>query len=400
MVNKIFAPFAVMHEDRSIDIDLNSFISRILLFDHYTIDSMLMRDIAKLTNNIGVGGLTDLIRSGIVSIHTEALSLGQIEEFNPVTNSRRPTNYAHKFIPLNHYDPVIVDIPDRKEYIGHGLKNIDELRLPLKQKILLKNAIVDNIAPLFPTQTEMVDWTRSSVLSNNEVFKTAIINSIKARQNKSIAKKDISIHVETYELSGYHAISNIRSLIDVDEYEEHKIIEKSILDTSGFYKRLSLMKSYDSIAWFSDDDSNLLNSEIKHVATEIDSRLQERRLTRILELKGLPLIDNRQSIDINSLMKLRDSNECRQFREWLKTMDAKSDKDILSEVTSYKNAFNNILTSDSSRIARFMISTVVGSIHPVAGVALGVADQFILDRLIKRNGPISFINNSLPRLSE
>ena len=161
------------------------------------------------------------------------------------------------------------------------------------------------------------------------------------------------------------------------------------------------MKEYDSIAWFGDQDSKLMTLEVERIAININSKAQEDRLTRVIELAGLPKLIDIKTLNAHTLINLRNSRECIEFREWLKTSDAKTDQDIKDEIKSYTTAFKNMLGKFQIKLARFALTTSVGaatSLNPLVGVAVGAADQFLVDRLIKRNSPIWFINNELPKL--
>lgn len=399
MDNKIFAPAAKSQNDRVV-LDLNGFVTRLLLFDHYTLDSILMRDLAQMVGVFGVEGLRDLLSTGIISIHSSPLTIGQIETKLENEEYGRPVKSNHEeFLPYNHFDPVHVDISDRRDYIGHGLREINKLGFPGKRTAGLKAEILDKLTELPNLYGDIVLMHEALNLGGG-VARTGIINAATERSHKipEALESNLEFQFSVGEDNVISASTNLQSLLGIGEYEEHKILERTVLAIGGFYQRLGLMKGYDSIAWFSDNDSLLFEAEMQRIATDIRSNTQEARMSRVLELRGLPSLTEDSILDVNRIMKMRDSSECRDFREWLKTNDAKSDADIHREITSFYTAFANSFGTAQSRVARFALSTVVANTNPPLGLVLGIMDQFVVDRVLKRNGPIWFLNNELPKL--
>lgn len=403
MENKIFAPLVRFENGNLVGDVVGDFITRFLLFDHYTIDSSLMRELVVLVNVFGIDGLCELLKAGHVSIHASAYTIGQMNHKLDNEENPRPSFYRSNqqlILPYNHLAPVIVDITDRKSYISSGFRNINSMGFKPKRIAELKSVILQNLTEL-PENHEDNVWMKDALSSNLPIVKQALLNSIDDSLLQKINSKEIEYSFKYLEEDILKVETNLSSLLKLNEYEEHKIIEKATLSIGGFYRRLLLMKEYGSIAWFSEEDAKLMDAEVNRVAFRHDSNIQERRLSRVIELTGLPRLSDISKLNTYTLMKMRDSNECREFREWLKTSDAKSDKDIINETKRYSTAFANMFGTFRFRMARFAITSSIGSItttNPFLGVGIGIADQFILDNLIKRNGPVWFINNELPKL--
>lgn len=402
MNNNIFAPLLVDIGENTTDSTVGWFITRYLLFDHYTIDSRLMKELVVLVEVFGIEGLNDLLNSGNLSIHMSAYTTGQMNYRFKNEENPRPSymkNYQQVILPYGHFAPTIVDIPNREEYVSYGFRNINNMGYPPKRTKALKETIQNQLTQV-PDTYDDISWMKNALLSDSPIAGQAIANNLGNRKNP-IDISDIKFHFEYLDEDVIKVETNLTQLTKMSEFEAHKIVEKSILNVGGFYRRMSLMKEYDSIAWFGDQDSKLMTLEVERIAININSKAQEDRLTRVIELAGLPKLIDIKTLNAHTLINLRNSRECIEFREWLKTSDAKTDQDIKDEIKSYTTAFKNMLGKFQIKLARFALTTSVGaatSLNPLVGVAVGAADQFLVDRLIKRNSPIWFINNELPKL--
>lgn len=393
---QVFAPLATTTNDgRDIVTDVNSFILRILLFDTYIIESSMLRDLAQLAAVFGADGLTDIINSGAVRIHIDALSIGQAErEFDgqkfPIETLNSPG-----LLPLLHYEPLVINMADRSSYVHRALENLRLPRVGKKTVSKLQNAVTDKLTVPPEHNPKSLLWSRESLLSNNELVALALEQALLEKHNANLVPTAFNFEFKKNGNNGYVVTTNMGRLFGLSAYDEHKLFEAVVLKVTGFYQRISLMNAYESIAWFSDVDARLLDAEIKLKLNEYDSSNQERRFTRILNIVGLPMILPSDQVSANSLLRLRVTKECKDFRAWLSTSDAKSDNDIKRELGSFKAAFSAILHSGTTRAIRFILPNALG-LSPVASIATQSVDHFIVEKLLPTNGPIAFINNKLP----
>lgn len=397
MQSKIFAGFATA-TDKKVTIDLDAFLRRILLFDEYIVQTVRLDDIAQLAKNFGVDGLIRLLEAGVIRIHCDALTMAQTGQ--SVIYERE----GKGILPLGSYSFHNINISDRTWYLSDCLKNVHAHVPNLKKAIRLKKAILQVIVPTsFDKKTYIYQGFDEALQQNRRVIKTALAQTLPAFGQRGVDPERLQIKIEQINERDYKADSNLSELLNLSPEDSHKIIERSLLSVSGLYQRLGYMKDYSAIAWFHEDDLALLNTELSLFSFEADSNHQENRLTRLLDLKGLPQIDNEHEIDAGRLLKLRESPECKEFREWLKAGDLLSDEDIKKAINSFRAKVISALGGRIGKTIRFIVSTGIGVgmgavAGPAAGVAIDAVDEFVLESIIKKPGPISFINNSLPKL--
>src|SRR4029077_10564109 len=98
------------------------------------------------------------------------------------------------------------------------------------------------------------------------------------------------------------------------------------------------------------------------------------------------------------LLRVRNSSEAREFRDWLGEIGCASDAEIKERVASLRTRAGLVTTSPAGKAMRFFVNTGLSLIPNLAVPALltGVLDQFILDRLLPRSGIAAFVNELYP----
>jgi hypothetical protein len=106
-------------------------------------------------------------------------------------------------------------------------------------------------------------------------------------------------------------------------------------------------------------------------------------------------------VDLEKLLKARESAECQEFRKWLSNIDKLSDDQITEAITEFRNKIGTFLQSSAGKAFRFVVATAAGAI-PGAGAALGpslgAVDTFLLERIFPRSGYLAFLTQTYPSL--
>ncbi len=93
--------------------------------------------------------------------------------------------------------------------------------------------------------------------------------------------------------------------------------------------------------------------------------------------------------------------ECRELRNWLRNIDAETDEEIDNKFDSLRERMSWLLEGSGGKSARFLVTSGAGAI-PVAGLIVGpaltAADSFLLERLIGKPGPITFLSKRYPSI--
>ena len=117
-------------------------------------------------------------------------------------------------------------------------------------------------------------------------------------------------------------------------------------------------------------------------------------------LAGLPdPVFGETRVDVEKLLRLRDSDECRAFRDWLAQSDSLSDKEIRERINSLSSKIKLFLNTVPGKLTRFLVSgglPLTPGVGLVLGMGASIVDAFILDKLAPKDGIVSFLSDSYP----
>lgn len=126
------------------------------------------------------------------------------------------------------------------------------------------------------------------------------------------------------------------------------------------------------------------------------------KLSRVVNITGLPNfseVGKKYKINIEKLLKIKQSEEFLLFRDFLKNSNELNDQELEKIFKSLKAKISDASNSPIGKTARFLIGTGIGLI-PGAGillsVAVSVADQYLFEKVMPSKGIISFINRGYP----
>jgi hypothetical protein len=161
--------------------------------------------------------------------------------------------------------------------------------------------------------------------------------------------------------------------------------------------RIDDMETYRALSGLQDSEVPILEEKLSLLASQLDPDWQEERFDCIVELHGLPDVEQAaaQAIDVDQLLEVRSSEECREFRAWLRTLDSADDQEIRERVASLAEATSRVVHSGGGKVARFLVTTGLGAIPGVgffAGIGAGALDQFVVEKVIGEPGPASFLS--------
>ena len=135
----------------------------------------------------------------------------------------------------------------------------------------------------------------------------------------------------------------------------------------------------------------------------LDPELLRARFRRVVELAKFsqPSRFNAESLDVERLLSVRESRECRDFRFWLLNSSDVSDEEIVAQLSGIRARIGNMVHGRPGKFTRWLASTGLGllpGVGAVAGGVLGLFDAFLLERVVPRPGPLAFINGIYPSI--
>jgi hypothetical protein len=128
----------------------------------------------------------------------------------------------------------------------------------------------------------------------------------------------------------------------------------------------------------------------------------------VVAIKGLPVPEfGSTTVDLRALLKVRESDECKAFKQWLNGSDALSDKELRERVSGLGRRIRQAIHTKTGKALRFVFSNGLGAglglglpgpVGVVAGISVSAVDFFLLERLMPKDTVINFLSEGYPSL--
>lgn len=401
LTQRLFGRCAISDsKNDSVTVDLTGLVRRLVLFDKFTLESVRLKELPFFLNVFGYDGFITLIQSDAFTIHCDAFTIAQTGQ-TTVLESR----VKKGLLPLCSYAFSTVRITDWYHYIDECLRILDPLTsISSPQRNTLRNLITSSAAR-YPSDfgTTTLEQLKTDLAENRPVVGLLVKKTL-AEQMSAAVKGDIILRVHQIDDSDFRVETDIAERLHLSELDTHKAIERALLAAGGLNQRIEQMQRYSAISGFLPEEVPLFAEKLDFLVNALLPQRQEERFQRILTIKGLPELDRVDAntrIDVDKLLKIRDSVECREFRAWLSSIDYASHSEIREKVNSLHSKVSALTHTRPGTDLRFATVTSVGLV-PIIGTGLGVLfgalDQFLLEKVFPYSGPASFINRLYPSI--
>ena len=395
---RLIAPARRLHDNAVIGADVNDVVVRLLLFNNYILDSTRLLEIPQLVSAFGADGLIELLQRGVLQIRCEPLVVGQIGQTTILREDNGllpPCCYAFRYVKVAKYE----------DYIHRCLQPLHTIP-GLKHKVILrlKRAIVSSLVRLpagfFDSiQGEMTEEFRASP----SLLRAAFDLELGRRFGTDVANIPIKFRFDEIGPGDFRVESDLSINLNISINEVHNIGMAAGFAVATLVQRLAEMKTFSALTGFSETDVALARSKFEFLARAIIPDVQERRFTRVMQLSGFPdfrLEWNERTVNVHKLLDVRDSDECRVFREWLRSTDILSDKQISDLVAGLRAKLGTMANNLSGKAFRFLASSAIAVYGGLPSLIAGFIDSFIVDKVFPKKGIISFVSRQYPSIFE
>jgi hypothetical protein len=372
-------------------VDPGAFVRRLLLFEHYIVDSIRLEEIPTLTRVFGIDGVIKLLESGIVSIRADPLTFGQTGQLN-ISEARAKKG----LLPLGSYAFSTVEMADHRRFIHDCLQEIKREFGEGKKVIKLKRAIVEHLVPRPPNLVPRADEQLARELTDNgPQVSQAVALALSERLATDVKPGEFALRIHPIDERDYRAESDIGERFSLNEHDAHALVERGLLAVGGLSLSLAAMESYEAVTGFRHSELPILESKFSFLLNQFDPDAQEARLDRVIEIAGLPTVDWAAAggVDAEALLELRDEPEWQAFRQWLRQTESAPDEEIKAQLQAGTEKLARLVHGKPGSVLRFL--TVSGAsllgLGKAAELGIGAVDQFIVENLVQRPGPASFL---------
>lgn len=380
-------------------VDLNSIIRRLILFDTYILKSFRLKEFPFLISHLGFDGTIQLLKSPAFEVHCEVLAVGQTGQ------TTMPDRISRGVLPPLSYALSVIRTADQTKLVHDCLQPLHQIpNLTQRQIIKLKKAIVDRMVSLPEHFAGRVatDVT-ADVLNKQYLVKKSVEMAI--RQVQKVEPPEFSLSVHTICEGDFRVETDLMKRMNIDVPTAHKLVERGLLSLGALSQRFAEMDAFSALSGFTESDLPLVDEQLKFFL-RMSPETKERQFRRVVEIAGLPdftsAISDRR-VDVERLLEIRESAECREFRDWLPTIEGASDREIKERVCSLRAKFGNATQSVGGKAVRVLAVTGIGAIPPiglVAGALASIADTFLLEKILPKSGVVAFLSDLYPSVFE
>jgi len=405
MIDRFIGRSAVVNtrDNEGIAFDLGAFLRRLLLFDTYILDSIRLKEIPFLVATFGVRGLETLLSSGCLRIYCHVLAVGQVGQTS-VLKYRQ----SKGILPLGSYSFASLTQANPAQYLHDCLKSIDRCEgISFKERKALKRSILPALVePPTDGGAPILEQLKIDIVNNSELVKAMVTSVLRKEHGVIISPDEFTLIVEAIDDVDFQTRTNLGDRLGRDAPMVHKVLEVALLGVGGLNQRVHQMKTYHALTGLTERDVSLFGNKLEFLARTIDPTGQERRFERVREVAGLPDVmagERNVRVDVERLLAVRASKECREFRAWLRNVDSLSDKEVQEVVNGVRNRLGTLANLPTVRGLRFLVGSGVSMLPgagPVLGTIAGLIDSFLVERVLPYSGPAAFVERMYPSIFE
>jgi hypothetical protein len=240
----------------------------------------------------------------------------------------------------------------------------------------------------------------AELLGKPHLVRQSVVLAVEQMMNVKLREFEIAVHAIDRE--DIRVETDIPERLKLDLPTAHKIIERALLGVAGLVHRFAEMEAYSAISGFIEEDLPLVSEQLDFLAKSISPAAKEQQFRRVVTMAGFPdfsAASDQRKVNMARLLEIRETNECREFREWLPSIAAASDKEIRERIESLRSRLGNLVSTAGGKTVRLLATTGIGCIPvvgPMAGLVAGAIDTFLLEKLLPKSGPVAFLSRLYP----
>jgi hypothetical protein len=370
-------------DDAPAIVDFGDLIRKVILFDRLILESIRLKEFPPLIQKFGYDGVKELLDSGRLRVHWEAGGVAQVEQ-DPKTPG------FHRF--------AMIALGERKKHIHEALQlinDVPDLRGKQAQKL---RKLVGEATYTPPPLSGNLTWKQflADLEANAPVLKRSVAVIAAAELGREVTPSDFALTVEGREGEGFRSETDLGGRLGLDPLQAHEIVSRGLLGVGGLDQRIEFMKRYNAVTGFQAGELPLFEEKLNFLARQLDPEAHEQRFERVLEIAGFPDVDpdpNTHDVDLPRLLELLESDEVREFRTWMRSLDSLDDAEVKREISQLRDAVGRAVHSPIGKVVRFSTVAGIGLIPGAqpAALGLGALDSLLVDKLIPEPGPAAFL---------
>lgn len=381
--SKIYTSGGETKNNKEFHFNRASFIHNLLLFDEVIVHSPKLQEIEELIKLLGIDVTIELLNSKSIKFDHSLSAIGSMGLEHMATKS-----WCHISGKIIH----LAELAELRERKLEQLRN--KYNIPKIKFKALERSFND---ALFPNNlnrySEALRLTEAIFIAERTFLKNRIKKLLKRDFNKEVAIEDIEIETRKVGADLILFESNVCNVADVSPNISFKLIQNSFLEISRPFATAEIANEADASVTLSTQETEKLNSDLVGMLKGQTEPNEQKNLIRILNVAGLPSFDdNFAEIKFDKIFQLRDSAEIKEFRDWNKRLENKSDEEVNDMFNSTRAKIAEVFNNPVGKILRIGFAT---TLSPAVGLGWALSEAFVVEQLLKRNALVAFVNDEL-----
>ena len=374
-------------------VDVGSLIRRLILFDKVIVRSFRLKEVPLLVRTFGVDGFSSLLELGLLCFSCGVTTVILEASSNGV-----------RHLPLNHFSFATAYLNDLDATLRSELRSLQSISgLKNEKRASLEETIWNSLAREPATyRQDLLDQIDRDFRTSTPALKVALIDSVrKELGGRDLKETEVKMSVEETSNRIFHIRNTLPESFGFSPEQTHLVLQHAAGAVANLDQRLADMQAHSAITGFLDGEASMLFGKLAGIIAPMNPQIAESQFERVIELADIPDFKEGQRVKVESLLKVRDSAECREFREWLSTLDTISDEDLKQMVASIRSKMAILASSTGGKLVRLATTTGLGLIPGIglaAGVAASAIDSFLVDRVLPKSGVVAFLTQTYPSL--
>lgn len=393
ITRRLIGSSAIISPDGTVTgVDTAGLIRRLLLFDKYILYSVRLQEFPHLAKLCGYNELSKLLSTALIDIRCECLQLAQIGQSQL---------FGDPLLPPLWFKFNWIDMSNRTKYIHDCLQKLHDVpTLKNTQVLKLKKQIVDAIRPLpAEIRPELFPAFRHEAIHQTSLVKKSVDLVLTKEFGISPLPFTLSIHQEAEDT--FRAETDLGELFHLSTEKTHKIVELGLLGVAALSQSVGEMKAYTALSGFREDELPLFRHKLDFLASAVSSDAKERNFQRVIDLADLPAAASvPATINVDQLLRVRESRECREFRDWLDQVGDASDAEIKDRIRAFKAVLPTSMGNTEKLKILATQSMVSVSVEGKPSTALNIVDNFLFNKILPHSGIAAFVNELYPSIFE
>jgi hypothetical protein len=393
--DRLIAPCATVQTKPgsiSVSTDIPALLNRLLLFEDYYLQSLRLKEFESLVLNLGLENVLLLLDSGALKIDLNPTQFGQTGQTAKSLGIREKEP-----LPLLSYSFSLIRSPFENDYLVRAVQDVHHALFHVHTRndlMKLEGAILRAVMPI-PEDAggAAILAFDGDLKANSPIFRTALLSRLRLIPSFTAQQSDVSLTIRAIDDTDYQVETNLESF-GLTKEEAHKNVESSLLAAGYLNRRIEDMENYNALSGVVDDELFLFGEKLKLLAASVPPKRRESTFDRVLRIGRFPAFAFQpatKKFDMEKFLKIRDSKECRDFRNWLKNAQFLDEQEIYSQVASLRTRLGTLVHGTAGKSVRLAIGYAAGLI-PILGPAVSALDTFVLDKILPLSGPAMFLD--------